>query len=105
MNKVELAGEIYGDLKRGTSKTGAPWSAFKLKVMNGKYYSLIPVYCPGKSLTFSKGEIVSIYGKLVEQYRANKADPVQFQVEAIDVAAEGDLRGSNPEIDDIDLAF
>lgn len=105
MNKVELAGEIYSDMKRGTSKTGAPWSAFKLKIMNGKYYFLAPIYCPGKSLTFNRGETVSIYGKLVEQYRANKADPVQFQIEAIDVAAEGDPRGSNPELDDQDISF
>lgn len=106
MNKVELSGEIYSDVKQGTAKNGQPWSAFKLKVMNGAYYSLIPIYVPGQALRASKGDSVSVYGELVEAYRANKSDPVQFQVKATHIKGE-DLqdRGTNPEIDDIDLAF
>jgi hypothetical protein len=105
MNKVELSGEIYGDVKTGTSKNGSPWSGFKLKLMNGKYYSLVAIYAPGKSLTFSRGDDVAVYGKLVEQYRANKSDPVQLQVEAVDITVVGDDRGTRPEIDDQDINF
>lgn len=104
MNKVELAGEIWGDMKRGTSKTGQPWSAFKLKVMNGNYYSLIPIYVPGQALRASKGQQIEVYGELVEAYRANKSDPVQFQVKATHTK-DADGRGTNPEIDDQDISF
>lgn len=103
MNEVKLSGEVWGDVKHGTSKTGQPWSAFKLKVMNGNFYSLIPIYAPGQPTKASKGDSVSVYGELVEQYRANKSDPVQFQVKIH--GWEEDSRGTNPEIDDIDLAF
>lgn len=103
MNKVELSGEIYTDVKHGTSKSGEPWTSFKLKVMNGKYYSAIPIYAPGVNLNANKGDSVSVKGELVEQYRANKSDPVQFQVKIH--GWEEDSRGTNPEIDDIDLAF
>lgn len=104
MNEVKLSGEVYGEVKHGTSKTGQPWSAFKLKVMNGNFYSLIPIYAPGVNLRESKGDSVSVYGELVEQYRANKSDPVQFQVKANMISGSDD-RGTNPELDDSDLSF
>lgn len=103
LNEVKLSGEVYGDIKKGTAKDGSTWSAFKLKVMNGKFYSLIPIYAPGVNLNANKGDAVSVKGELVEQYRANKSDPVQFQVKIH--GWEEDSRGTNPEIDDIDLAF
>lgn len=104
MNRVELSGELYGDVKQGTAKNGQPWSAFKLKVMNGNFYSLIPIYVPGQALRASKGDSVSVYGELIEAYRANKSDPVQFQVKANMISGSDD-RGTNPELDDSDLSF
>lgn len=104
MNEVKLSGEVYGEVKHGTSKTGQPWSSFRLKVMNGNFYSLIPIYAPGQATKASKGDSISVYGELVEQYRANKSDPVQFQVKANMISGSDD-RGSNPEIDDQDISF
>lgn len=104
LNEVKLSGEVYSDVKQGTAKNGQPWSAFKLKVMNGNFYSLIPIYAPGQATKASKGDSISVYGELVEQYRANKSDPIQFQVKANMISGSDD-RGSNPELDDSDLAF
>lgn len=106
-NKVILTGVIYGEIKSGQGKNGT-WASAKLKVQGEKYYQLVPLSAygsPADALSrFSKDEEVDVEGEFEQAYQKEKTDFPRYQVKVTSIVARNS-RGSNPEIDDIDLTF